>query len=143
LNKPSFLIKNALGLCAVLILVLGSAPSVTFAETAAPSGMGRSYTVAPGDTLDKVIHKFYPGSPLKIEVLRAAITEQNRGAFTKGDQKVLMAGAMINLPDQMEVANSVLEPKSTKASTESSHYKGENGLGADTSNVHRNWVRFP
>ena len=102
----------------------------------------RSYTVAPGDTLDKVIRKFYPGSALKVEAIRSVITEQNRGAFTKGEQKVLMAGAVITLPEESEIANGVLNPKGSKGS-ERGEYKGENGLGGDSSNVHRNWVRFP
>jgi len=102
----------------------------------------KSYTVEPGDTLDKVIRKFYPGSPLKIEVLRSMITERNRGAFTKGETKVLMAGVTLSLPDQMEIVNSVLVIKGEKA-VEKSESKGETGLGTDSSNLHRTWVRYP
>ncbi len=106
----------------------------------------KTYTVEPGDTLDKVIRKFYPGSPLKIEVLRSLITERNRAAFTKGESKVLMAGAVLSLPDQMEMASSVLAPKGERAADKGEYkgeYKGENGLGADSANLHRSWVRFP
>jgi len=112
-------------------------PVQAFAEMAS-----RSYTVAPGDTLDKVIRKFYTGSALKVEAIRSVITEQNRGAFTKGEQKVLMAGAVITLPEESEIANGVINPKGSKGS-ERGEYRGENGLGGDSSNVHRNWVRFP
>ena len=113
------------------------APSFASAETAV-----MTYKVAPGDTLDKIIQKFYPGTPLKTEVLRSAINEQNQGAFTKSDPKVLMAGVVINLPEQTAVANAALNPKGTVPS-DKREFKGQNGLGGDSSNMHRNWVRFP
>jgi len=106
------------------------------------SGTGTVYTEAPGDTLDKVIQKFYAEAPFRNEVLRSAIIQQNLGAFTKGDPNILLAGVMINLPEQTTIANGILNPKATMA-TDKREFRGENGLGGDTSNMHRNWVRFP
>jgi len=131
-----------LALQATLLASLGSL--AVFSSSAAFAGetVQKTYTVEPGDTLDKVIRKFYPGSPLKIEVLRSMVSERNKGAFTKGETKSLMAGAVLTLPDQMEIASSVLAPKGEKSS-EKGEYKGENGLGSDNANLHRTWVRYP
>ena len=126
------LLVAALGICAAF----GSGVAL------AAEGAQKTYTVEAGDTLDKVIRKFYPGSPLKIEVLRSMITERNRAAFTKGETKMLMAGATLTLPDQMEIAIAVLLPKGEKTA-DKGEYKGENGLGTDNANLHRSWVRFP
>ncbi len=42
-----------------------------------------TYQVESGDTLDKVIRKTMPDSPLRIEILRNAYVQQNPQAFTK------------------------------------------------------------
>ncbi len=137
-----FLKLLKLAALSIFLAGLGSTSLLTSTIAFAGETAQKSYTVEPGDTLDKVIRKFYPGSPLKIEVLRSMITERNRGAFTKGETKVLMAGATLSLPDQMEMVNAVLVPKGEKAA-ERSEAKGENGLGTDSSNLHRSWVRYP
>lgn len=127
---------------AIVIGTLGAGALFGTGLAVSAEATQKTYTVQAGDTLDKIIRKFYPGSPLKIEALRSALSEQNRAAFTKGESKVLMAGALITLPDQMEIANALLSPKGEKSS-EKGEYKGENGLGADNASMHRNWVRFP
>ena len=140
--QASLVVNLGLSLGLGLSLSLGLASVVGSGVAFAGEVSQKSYTVEPGDTLDKVIRKFYPGSPLKIEVLRSMITERNRAAFTKGETKVLMAGAVLSLPDQLEIASSVLSPKGEKA-VERDENRGENGLGPNSSNAHRNWVRFP
>ena len=139
MNFPK-LIKFALH--STLVASLGLTAILTSAAVHAAESAAKSYTVEPGDTLDKVIRKFYPGSPLKVEVLRSMITERNKAAFTKGESKVLMAGSVLSLPDQMEIASALLAPKGEK-SADKGEYKGENGLGTENANLHRTWVRFP
>lgn len=140
--------SSALGLAIYFALNLSlcaAHSSVQAAESSEASNAKeqKTYTVAPGDTLDKVINKFYPKSPLKLDVLRAAVAEQNRAAFTKGEVKMLLAGAVLTMPDQADIANSLLTPRVEKSQDKKHEYRGENGLGIDNASMHRNWVRFP
>ena len=59
-------------LLALPALVLANSPAVR-----------STYKVETGDTLDKVIKKTMPDSPLRVDILRNAFVQQNPQAFTK------------------------------------------------------------
>jgi Tfp pilus assembly protein FimV len=94
----------------------------------------KNYKVMTGDTLDKVIHKTMPNSPLKVEVLRAAIIAQNEQAFIKGSSHYLIAGSMIKLPNQDELMSKYLS-KDFKSNSIS--------MANSEANERKNWIRFP
>lgn len=67
-----------------------------------------SYKVKAGDTLDRVIQKFYASTPLRAEVLRDALVQNNPQAFVKGNPKSLLAGANLSLPDPAELVKKLM-----------------------------------
>jgi Tfp pilus assembly protein FimV len=67
-----------------------------------------SYTTKAGDTLDKVLQKFYPNSPLRPDVLRDALVQNNPKAFAKGKPKQLVPGVTLSLPDAVELTKRLL-----------------------------------
>ena len=77
------------------------------AELAGVPEMG-NYKVKAGDSLDRVIQKFYAKSPLRTEVLREALVQNNPQAFVKGNPKSLLAGANLQLPDPAELVKKLM-----------------------------------
>jgi hypothetical protein len=67
-----------------------------------------TYMVKAGDTLDRVIQKFYASTPLRPEVLRDALVQNNPQAFVKGNPKSLLAGANLALPDPAELVKKLM-----------------------------------
>jgi hypothetical protein len=121
-------------LCCLVLAV----PAMALAATPA----ARTYQVQTGDTLDKVIRKTMPDSPLKFEILRNAFVQQNPQAFTKAPPRALMAGAVLNVPNHDDLLRSYMVP---------GHAPGNSGVNrgggystADMNmNERKNWVRFP
>ena len=108
------------------------------AAQAAASPGAVKYTVREGDTLDKIIRLHMGNSPLRIELLRDAVVKQNPHAFVKGSTKVLLAHAVITLPNHNELlqkqlgsAMPVAEPTPPAAST---------SMAEDR---RKTWVRYP
>ena len=109
------------------------------AQAASKSGAAAvKYTVREGDTLDKVIRLHMGNSPLRIELLRDAVVQQNPHAFVKGSTKVLLAHAVITLPNHNELlqkqlgsAMPVADPTPPAAST---------SMAEDR---RKTWVRYP
>lgn len=96
------------------------------------SPKSHTYVVKAGDTLDKVVRASYPNSPLRPDLLRDEVIRLNPAAFTKGAQKMLMAGATLQLPSHDAVVNKHLgkgvdETKDASPATE----------------ARRHWVRYP
>jgi phage tail protein X len=108
------------------------------AKEGEPESGVKAVTVSQGDTLDKIALKVYPGSPLRLEVLREALMEKNPTAFTKGTPKMLMAGAVLSVPDHAEIVNKVLQKTDNTSKPKDAKWSGD-GSGE----MHRNWVRFP
>ena len=114
----------------------------TSAMAADPAPAGATYTVKPGDTLDKVIRKTMPESPLRIEILRNAFVQQNPQAFTKSPPRALMAGVVLNVPNHDDLLRSYMVPGQSA---------GNSGVGrgggystADMNmNERKHWVRYP
>ena len=109
------------------------------AQAAPNTGAGAmKYTVREGDTLDKIIRLHMGNSPLRIELLRDAVVKQNPHAFVKGSTKVLLAHAVITLPNHNELlqkqlgsAMPVADPTPPAAST---------SMAEDR---RKTWVRYP
>ena len=117
---------------ASMALTLGAL--AVLAQAAEPEAKGKTYTVKPGDTLDKIVRTQMADSPLRAELLKEALVSQNPGAFTKGSTKTLMAGASLQLPNQEAILRKHLgnAPMTT-----------ESTAGSDASQARRHWVRYP
>lgn len=106
-----------------------------------PTPSAASYTVKPGDTLDKVIRQQLAGSPLRADILREALVAQNPGAFAKGSPKMLMAGAVLQLPDQ-EALMRKHWPAPASSSAASAPVADTSGADRSVA-MRRQWVRYP
>ena len=117
----------------------------------------KTHTVVAGDTLDKVVQKYYANSPLKAEVLRDWVVVNNPKAFTKVNTKKLQPGTVLNLADQAELIHKLMpnavskvhaEPNSPPANPlptpvggAAAHQAGN--FQALVEPNKRNWVRYP
>ena len=126
----------------VRTLLCGFALSVSFGVQAASPVSHTTYRVESGDTLDKVIRKTMPDSPLRADILRNAFVQQNPQAFTKSPPRALLAGAVLNVPNHDDLLRSYMVP---------GHAPGNSGMRrgggyaiADMNmNERKNWVHFP
>lgn len=73
------------------------------AKESAPVAEIGTYKVRAGDTVERIIQKFYASSPLRIDVLREALVQNNPKSFVKANPKSLLAGTTLSLPDQTEL----------------------------------------
>ena len=92
-----------------------SASKPVVQDMAAP--VWKTHTVVAGDTLDKVVQKYYANSPLKIEVLRDWVVVNNPTAFTKANSKKLQPGTVLTLADQAELIQKLMPSPTPSAST--------------------------
>lgn len=69
-----------------------------------------NYTTRKGDTVEKILQKFYPASPLRADVLRDSLVQNNPKAFPKGNAKSLVIGSNVSLPDPLELSKRLLLP---------------------------------
>jgi Tfp pilus assembly protein FimV len=143
------------------------AASSAVAKPAAPVGkplpedmvapVWKTHTVVAGDTLDKLVKKYYGNSPLKVEVLRDWVVVNNPKAFTKVNTKKLQPGTVLNLADQAELIQKLMPSAVSKANVEpnsppanplpapvggAAAHQGGNFQALVEPNK-RNWVRYP
>ena len=111
-----------------------------FALAATPTA--RTNQVQAGDTLDKVIRKTMPDSPLKFEILRNAFVQQNPQAFTKAPPRALMAGAVLNIPNHDDLLRSYTVPGFSPGNSGANRGGGYSTADMNM-NERKNWVRFP
>ena len=117
------------------------APAVGNAAAQAATSPGAApvkYAVREGDTLDKIIRLHMGNSPLRIEILRDAVVKQNPHAFVKGSTKVLLANAVITVPNHNELLQKQLGSALPVADPALP--------GTSTSMVEdrrKSWVRYP
>ncbi len=124
---------------ALLCCVLVSMPMLAVAAKPVVRG---TYVVESGDTLDKVIRKTMPDSPLRIDILRNAFVQHNPQAFTKAPPRSLLAGAVLNVPNHDDLLRSYMVPG--YAPGNSGMHRGGGYSTADINmNERKNWVRFP
>ncbi len=79
----------------VLTALLGGAAS---AHAQTHQG-ARQYSVRSGDTLDRIISQQMGSSPFSIVFLREALARLNPHALPQGARGVLLAGAVLQIPD--------------------------------------------
>jgi Tfp pilus assembly protein FimV len=131
--------KSMTSVRALLCCIAIAAPML--ASSASPAARS-TYQVVSGDTLDKVIKKTMPDSPLRVDILRNAFVQQNPQAFTKSPPRSLMAGAILNVPNHDDLLRTYMVP---------GHSPGNSGMqrggGYSTADMNmserKNWVRFP
>ncbi len=119
-----------------------AAPVLAWAAAPASASAARTYQVQTGDTLDKVIRKTMPDSPLKFEILRNAFVQQNPQAFTKAPPRALMAGAVLNVPNHDDLLRSYMVPGYAPGNSGASRGGGYSTADMNM-NERKNWVRFP
>ena len=133
MNKPMTSVRALLCCVALSAPMLGMATSPAVRST---------YQVVSGDTLDKVIRKTMPDSPLRTDILRNAFVQQNPQAFTKSPPRSLMAGAVLNVPNHDDLLRSYMVPGYSPGN--SGMNRGGGYSTADMNmNERKNWVRFP
>ena len=117
----------------------------------------KTHTVVAGDTLEKLVKKYYGNSPLKADVLRDWVVVNNPKAFTKVNTKKLQPGTVLNLADQAELIQKLMPSAVSKATMEPNRppanplpapvggaaaHQGGNFQALVEPNK-RNWVRYP
>lgn len=123
------------------VLVLASLGMSLQAQAADPAAKlatdpARSYVVAPGDTLDRIIQKTMGQSPLKIELLREALAAANPQAIASVRNPRLKAGAVLQLPDHEALLRATVQPLLPSVGMAS------HPTPNDADNRKR-WVRYP
>jgi Tfp pilus assembly protein FimV len=117
----------------------------------------KTHTVVTGDTLEKLVKKYYGDSPLKADVLRDWVVVNNPKVFTKANTKKLQPGTVLNLADQAELIQKLMPSAVSKANVEpnsppanplptpvggaAAHQSGN--FQALVEPNKRNWVRYP
>ncbi len=81
----------------------GGGPAVAATAHQPSVQPGTSYTVRSGDTLDRIIAQSQPSSPLSLAFLRDAFARLNPAALPRGPQGPLMAGAVLRIPDAVDL----------------------------------------
>lgn len=135
----------ASGACRITLFVVATVMGSAWVHAAEPAPAStatqavRTYTVQRGDTLDRVIQKTMPGSPLKIDILRKAFLDLNQQAFVAGNVMRPRTGAVLQIPDHTQLLRYSILPVLEGA--EAASVSGE-GRGTNASE-RRSWVRFP
>ncbi len=124
-----------------LLLVLAALSLTLQVQAAEPSTKmatepARSYVVAPGDTLDRIIQKTMGQSPLKIELLREALAAANPQAIASVRSPRLKAGVVLQLPDHEALLRAAVLPLLQPAGM------ALHPVPLDADNRKR-WVRYP
>ena len=68
------------------------------------------HKVKKGDTLFKIINKYYADAGLDRNFLELAIVKANRGAFVRNNPNFLYAGRVLHLPSVNQIKSMVMQP---------------------------------
>ncbi len=123
----------------ISLLMASMAISSALAAEPTPSLVVKTYSVLRGDTLDRIIQKTMPGSPLRADLLRKAFVDLNPAAFVAGNPARLQTGAQLQLPDQVQLLRTTLLPLLEGAEAAGSPGDSRQGNASER----RSWVRFP
>ena len=104
-----------------------------------PAPMARSYLPKTGETLDQVIARTLPQSPLKMELLRQAFVAQNPQAIAPGKVPKLRKGVPLLVPDHDALLLMHLGSLGTPVESAQSNAR----YSPSTSEERKRWVQFP
>lgn len=146
----SLCLRDAFLAGAALLLATGLAalPTRAFAAsntpaasepTSAPAPMARSYLPKPTETLDQVIARTLPESPLRIELLRQAFIAQNPQAITPGKVPKLRKGVPLVVPDHEALLRMHLGSLTAPVDAPPPNAR----FSPSTSEERKRWVQFP
>ncbi len=109
-----------------------SQPSVSAGQQTLPGTIrnGGTHRVRRGETLDMVIRKVAPNSPLQRDLLRKAFVRANPHAFRRNNPNWMYAGVVLKVPDIDDLRRVVFK-----------HAPGS--LKKNVSDKKAGWVRFP
>ena len=112
-NTSLYLLQHYAAACLLLALptpghAASSASNPAPEAAPAPAPVPRSYQPKRSETLDQVIAKTLPGSPLKIELLRQAFIAQNPQAIVPGKVPKPRKGMLLLVPDHGELLRTYL-----------------------------------
>ncbi|MDH4479631.1 MAG: hypothetical protein QE283_07125 [Rhodoferax sp.] len=118
-----------------------AAPSAVAAEpgTSAVAPMARSYLPKPSETLDQVVARTLPDSPLRIELLRQAFIAYNPQAFAPGKVPKLRKGVALTVPDHDDLLRMHLGSRLAPVEVVPSPPR----YAPSTSEERKRWVQFP
>lgn len=89
-----------------------------------------THRVRRGETLDMVIRRLAPDSPLQRNVLRSAFVRANPHAFRRNNPNWMYAGAVLQVPDVEHLRQVIFKENPGR-------------LTKDISDEKAGWVRFP
>jgi Tfp pilus assembly protein FimV len=91
---------------------------------------GGTYQVRRGETLDMVIRKVAPNSPLQRSLLRQAFVKANPHAFRRNNPNWMYAGTVLKVPDIDDLRRVIFKDS-------------PGSLKKNVSDEKAGWVRFP
>ena len=109
------------------------------AHSAASPAPARSYLPKASETLDQVIARTLPDSPLKMELLRQAFMAQNPQAITPGKVPKLRKGVPLLVPDHEALLRMHLGSLAAPVEAPSPNAR----FSPSTSEERKRWVQFP
>ena len=138
-------VLSRLALSSLAVCMVGLA-SQALSETAAapasvitPPAAANSYKPKPSESLDQVIAKTLPGSPLKIELLRQAFMAQNPQAIIAGKVPKLRKGATLVVPDHDQLVQRTLGPLAPVSESTQPAVTSR----SSTFEERKRWVQYP
>jgi len=130
------------------LMALGAVTSATGAASEAvpaasppsvASPAATTYRPKAGETLDQVIAKTMPSSPLSMSILRQAFIDQNPQAIIAGKVPKLRKGALLTVPDHALLLRGVLASVTPVAVVKDAAPR----TAPSTPEERKRWVQFP
>lgn len=133
--------------CTAAFIVLLAFAGVAGSAYAQAHQGARQYPVRSGDTLDRIISQQMGSSPFSIVFLRDALARLNPHALPQGARGVLLAGAVLQIPDacmlqQVAFGGSgacAAHPEPTAGEPRSAPLSAAERMEIER----RSWVRYP
>jgi Tfp pilus assembly protein FimV len=137
------------GAMLILVTVYGAVPTPSHAaqnaavavQPPAPAvaPMASTYSPKPSETLDQVIARTLPDSPLRIELLRQAFVSQNPQAIVPGKVPKLRKGVPLTVPDHDELIRRHLGSRIAPVEVAPAPPQ----VVPSTNEERKRWVQFP
>jgi Tfp pilus assembly protein FimV len=129
------------------LIVLSALAGVAGSVYAQSHQGARQYSVRSGDTLDRIISQQMGSSPYSIVFLRDTLARLNPHALPQGARGVLLAGAVLQIPDACMLQQAALggsgacagNPVTTAGEPRSAPLSAAERMEIER----RSWVRYP